>query len=53
MAAPTVMRVQMGYKWCAEVVAPYGNICYQMKLVGAVCGHQTNELRDTGMSRLR
>ena len=28
-------NVQMVDKRCAEVVAPYGNICYQLKPVGA------------------
>ena len=28
------------------------NIYHQMKFAGAVCHIQTNELRDTGMSRL-
>ena len=51
-AAPTVTQVQMGYKWCAEV-APYGIIRYQTKPADAVHDHRANELRDTGMSRLR
>ena len=29
------------------------NIYHQMKFAGAVCSCQANELRDTGMSRLR
>ena len=29
------------------------NIYHQMKFAGAVCSYQANELRDTGMSRLR
>ena len=32
---------------------PTVNIHYQIQLAGAVCSHQTNALRDTGMSRLR
>ena len=28
---------------------PTVNIHYQIKLAGAVCSHQTNELRDTGI----
>ena len=45
-------KVQMGYKRCAEV-APYGIIRYQTKPADAVHDHRANELRDTGMSRLR
>ena len=51
--APLRLRkVQMGYKRCAEV-APYGIIRYQAKPADAVHDHRANELRDTGMSRLR
>ena len=53
MFAPVVAPVQMVYRRCAEVGAPYGNTRYQIKFAGAVRSHQTNELRDTGMSRLR
>ena len=45
-------KVQMGYKRCAEV-APYGIIRYQTKPADAIHDHRANELRDTGMSRLR
>ena len=45
-------KVQMGYKRCAEV-ARYGIIRYQAKPADAVHDHRANELRDTGMSRLR
>ena len=45
-------KVQMGYKRCAEV-APYGIIRYQTKPADAVHDHRANELRDTGISRLR
>ena len=45
-------KVQMGYKRCAEV-APYGSTRYQTKPADAVHDHRANELRDTGMSRLR
>ena len=38
----------------APVGAPYSLTLYhQMKFAGAVCSCQANELRDTGMSRLR
>ena len=36
-----------------HLAATYGNMRYQMEPAGAVCSHQTNALRDTGMSRLR
>jgi len=45
-------NAQTGYKRCAEV-APYGIIRYQAKPADAVHDHRANELRDTGMSRLR
>ena len=34
--------------WCRQ-----GDGCYQIKFAGAVRNIQINELRDTGMSRLR
>ena len=45
-------NVQMVDKRCAEV-APYGIIRYQAKPADAIHDHRANELRDTGMSRLR
>ena len=53
MAAPTVVRVQMVYNGAPSRRTLRYNIHRQMKFAGAVRGHQANELRNTGMLRLR